>query len=1256
MSFRTKLDYSDNRQIKQRERTSTILSGTTVFGVPFSGLTNGVDYSTTGITDNDVSVFGSTFSGNATTTVFTWVDPRMSVVDTYLSAITPSNSAQTQDSGVVLVQNQTTSVDGNPIVLSYSGVSLIGISVTAMTETSSGNYTGATSIDEFDVYSASSLDYTGRTIWSDCKEISRTKKLIITENPSAGLVWTCANDEGLGSWEAVSGITSGMSATTYNNLSSAISSSALIAGKFYKFAYNTKHLIGGTTAEYNDTSVHYDDGTGVKSTLTAETENFLVLAIAGNKIHTEVYSEQYPNDIIYYDVSDNLTEDGLQARPGFITYREDTVNNISAHYDWRNVIHRRFDMDPSDTGTGRTADYKTMIGFVATSNANHPIKVGSDLIPGFANFSAGGHADIGAMNTHTEGTFRDFKTFVGMGADIYGTESPRFINIHIDNSESQASINTGSPYVGATTLTSSIYGKIANVVFFTKSAENVRIGKNASGVMFTGAVIKEVNIGDSNQNIIIGASLASPTYAGITATTKNFSENIVIGANNRNVLVSSGVRRLKIGSSNTGVVFHALSSNNTLGSYNTLVYSYYANNNKLGDWMTNIRISNSHNINLGSECSDIDLVKNWEANPYVGDVSATFPNGFGAGTTTKSVYADRGISIGPVCKKMFITSSNSSDIGANCENIILWTSPYVKIGPESKNITTVLGQNLTIGNSVQDVEINGVANANIGNRSTQIKILQGTQGATISNIGEFCSNILISSSQGDTDIGSACTGIFLSGVEKIKIGDYNSNIVARGSSQVDIGSKNNDIFLEFSVFTKIGNNNSDIALADVGKVFLPGYPSFASYSFRFDNAIYGRAYNTATTFLTGSTAPTSVFNDWNLSLGARNGVGLRGCSRTVIGDNCEEVFIVDSNDCVIGSNNNNVIIGCDTTYSNSYTLGNTNGYMNSIDLSAVTATTVLDGRLCHETVVGSNCDNIKVIGTSQSGNTFGSNVSDVTVVSGYTFTDNRILVDGAPVTTSASYKGKVYNKSTDIGGRWEESIVNSATTSGLLVSGSEYKITEYIPATSGTTISGKTYEILDIATATSGATISGQTYEILDIATATSGATISGQTYQIIDYNSGDSFINVGASSNATGVVFTATGTAPTNWTNGSKLTADDFINVGASSNATGVVFTATGTTPTNWTNGSELTADDFTNVGASANSNGVTFTATGTTPTNWTNGSKVAVDDFTNVGASSNTTGVIFTATGTTPNNWITSSVVTNFEAFTVLPITRLK
>lgn len=54
--------------------------------------------------------------------------------------------------------------------------------------------------------------------------------------------------------------------------------------------------------------------------------------------------------------------------------------------------------------------------------------------------------------------------------------------------------------------------------------------------------------------------------------------------------------------------------------------------------------------------------------------------------------------------------------------------------------------------------------------------------------------------------------------------------------------------------------------------------------------------------------------------------------------------------------------------------------------------------------------------------------------------------------------------------------------------------------------------------------------------TQTSGSLTVGQKYIILDFNAGDDFTNVGAASNATGVIFTATGTTPTTYTNGSTL------------------------------------------------------------------------------------------------------------------------
>ena len=52
----------------------------------------------------------------------------------------------------------------------------------------------------------------------------------------------------------------------------------------------------------------------------------------------------------------------------------------------------------------------------------------------------------------------------------------------------------------------------------------------------------------------------------------------------------------------------------------------------------------------------------------------------------------------------------------------------------------------------------------------------------------------------------------------------------------------------------------------------------------------------------------------------------------------------------------------------------------------------------------------------------------------------------------------------------------------------------------------------------------------------TSGTLVASKRYRITTYVSADSFTNVGAASNATGVEFVSTGTTPTTWTNASTL------------------------------------------------------------------------------------------------------------------------
>lgn len=60
-------------------------------------------------------------------------------------------------------------------------------------------------------------------------------------------------------------------------------------------------------------------------------------------------------------------------------------------------------------------------------------------------------------------------------------------------------------------------------------------------------------------------------------------------------------------------------------------------------------------------------------------------------------------------------------------------------------------------------------------------------------------------------------------------------------------------------------------------------------------------------------------------------------------------------------------------------------------------------------------------------------------------------------------------------------------------------------------------------------------------ATQTTGPLVTGKTYEITNYVTGDDFTNVGAPRNENGVVFTATGTTPTTYSNGTELTLNAY-------------------------------------------------------------------------------------------------------------------
>jgi hypothetical protein len=114
---------------------------------------------------------------------------------------------------------------------------------------------------------------------------------------------------------------------TYQELKVLKQRNQLIPNQIYRFLFKLIHLIQDTERINNESIAEY----------------FLIQAVSVNSFRGTVISESYPLDKIEYNFDLSIAEDGLTQRPGYVTYREDTVKRIIAYYDWRNVRFRLYE-------------------------------------------------------------------------------------------------------------------------------------------------------------------------------------------------------------------------------------------------------------------------------------------------------------------------------------------------------------------------------------------------------------------------------------------------------------------------------------------------------------------------------------------------------------------------------------------------------------------------------------------------------------------------------------------------------------------------------------------------------------------------------------------------------------------------------------------------------------------------------------------------------------------------------------------------
>ena len=398
MTFITKLDTSDNRQIKQDVLTSTHYSGTNVFGTAFADLPAGPDPATTGVTTS--GFVSSTFTGvttGTTSTTFFFGDPDMNIAIDYMTIITSANTGTTQVIPQVFVGTTSVTVGDNTPYTAYSGVSF-NFTVGSATTPTAGTISGVAS-STLVKYSADSLDYTGDTNWVQVPGIMEAYRLRVTSGVTVGFVLTAVDSSGNTEWQSVSG-SSLWSASTGTNAIVPINQTGVASGPnsiaindgtasgSYSFASGLNTIAAGNKGSHAEGQTTVANGTASHAEGNATTTN-------SDFAHAEGTNTIANGTASHAEGNTTIANANYSHAEGELTI----ASGVSSHAQG---IHTMSLGDYSHTGgEGSSASIRILAG--GDASFNHSFIDASNLSGANANYSAilGGknHSILGSASS-----------------------------------------------------------------------------------------------------------------------------------------------------------------------------------------------------------------------------------------------------------------------------------------------------------------------------------------------------------------------------------------------------------------------------------------------------------------------------------------------------------------------------------------------------------------------------------------------------------------------------------------------------------------------------------------------------------------------------------------------------------------------------------------------------------------------------------------------------------------------------------------
>lgn len=408
---------------------------------------------------------------------------------------------------------------------------------------------------------------------------------------------------------------------TFSQINTLKTNNTLQIGKYYELFFNTIDCIDYTNTVY-----------------TGATETLYLLATSVNTFHHQVFSKQYPQDIIYFDFDNQWFDTHISSirynRYGYIYYRKDTIKNLEVDgYDFRTHIMKRYLVDTTtynQYSVGLTYNlgsyawysgelYVCTFQHTSTSTFNnfYWIKILNNY---YYNLPKTGSTTYGNVTIYASST--------GMTGYTFSTTSvipSTVFNISIScykNYDNSLSVYTSSNYTHKPNIV--IWGGYCFNLKFDQNCYDIRIDDTNYNNNFVGSGNIHMVGGNNDYNIINSNGILVYGYSGYNNLSNSYNLYIPNGSYSNNIRFSSIIYILGNNNiiDNSGYL-NLLTSNSEHISHSNGLYLFYSFSNKI-IMSANIKlIGDSNTIN---DCSDLYLSYNTTGGTMNSTINSTFIN------------------------------------------------------------------------------------------------------------------------------------------------------------------------------------------------------------------------------------------------------------------------------------------------------------------------------------------------------------------------------------------------------------------------------------------------------------------------------------------------------------------------------------------------------------------------------------------------------------------------------------------------------